>query len=271
MTSTFALYTQLLEQYQSDETSQSSDDHAVCKHQQIVTEHGFNLCVQCGIEIEQTLSYEKEWKYYGADSKHVADPNRCYIRKVRDKAIDTDIQNMNISEHIKDIANTIYTQSCKGKVHRGAYRRAIVFASVFHAYKVDANPQSCESLILQFKIKRKDALKGLKFINENAPKDSPVRTLYITPEHLLNEFLVKFEVNEVAKQDILQLYQSVLGKSSMLNRSRPQSVSSGLLWYWIQANQKRISIKDFVKKVNLSELTVSKIAKEIARIVESQK
>jgi len=196
----------------------------------------------------------------------VADPMRCYIRKVKDKTIYPDVEHMNISDHIKDIANNIYEQVCDGKVHRGAYRRAIIFASIFHAYKLDKNPQSCESLIHIFEIKRKDALKGLKFINEHAPKSSPIRNIYITPEHLIHEFLMKFNVSADSQNEILELYRRIKGRSTILNRSRPQSVAASVIWYWLVMHSKCITLKDFVKKVNLSELTVNKIAKEIASL-----
>lgn len=263
----FELYAKLIKQHtKHTQHTQQNKQENTCNHK-IIIENGSSLCINCGIEISQKLNFEKEWKYYGLnDSKHTSDPNRCYIRKTKDKTIYQDVKHMNISEHIKDTANEIYVQVCGGKVHRGAYRRAIVFASIFHAYKLDKNPQSCESLIKIFNIKRKDALKGLKFISEHAPKNSPIRTIYITPEHLINEFLIKFHVAHDKKKEIIDLYNSVKDKSAILNRSRPQSVGAGIIWFWCKCKKKDITIKDFIKKVGLSELTVNKIAKEIARI-----
>ena len=240
-----------------------------CEHTHIVLEHGASLCVDCGIEIQRKLTYEKEWKYYGMnDTKHSTDPNRCYIRKNKDRSIYVDIENMNISKHIKDKANDIYLQVCGEKVHRGAYRRAIVFASIFHAYKLASNPQSCESLIEIFKIKRKDALKGLKFISENAPVDSPLRTMYITPQDLIREFMKNLNASIEDTDKVICIYKSLYGKSSMLNRSRPQSTASGCIWFYMKISKRQMSIKDFVKIVNLSELTVNKVYKEIARVFE---
>ena len=267
----FALYSQLLEQQQNEEKEE--DTIQVCTHETILTDHGFTMCKDCGLEITHKIDDDagKEWKYYGInDTKHSVDPTRCYIRKTKDKTIYQDVNNMNISNHIKDIANNIYVEVCKGKVHRGARRKAIVFASIFHAYKIDNTPQSCENLIKIFKIKRKDALKGLKFINDNASKDSPIRTIYITPEHLINEFLHNFKVSTEKHDEIIELYNFVKDKSATLNRSRPQSVGAGVIWFWIRLNQRQISIKEFIKKVQLSELTVSKMAKEVARLTGNE-
>ncbi len=238
----------------------------ICNHSNVLFQKGSTLCGDCGIEVAQEgEDDDKHWEYYGIiDIKNSSD--RCYIKKTKDKTIYQDLVNMNISDHIKDIANDIYIEVCKGKTHRGARRRSIVFASIFHSYKISNNPQSCESLIKIFKIKRKDALKGLKFINANAVKDSPIRTVYITPEDLIRGFLTKFQVSDDKRDEIIDIYNFVKDKSVILNRSRPQSVASGIIYYWIRLNDRHISIKDFTKKVDLSELTVSKMAKEIARI-----
>jgi transcription initiation factor TFIIIB Brf1 subunit/transcription initiation factor TFIIB len=227
-----------------------------CQHTVLVTEQSMLLCYYCGSEVN------RETKYDG----YMPNQTHCYTRKNKEKSIYLDVQNLDISDHIKDIANDIYLEACKEKIHRGNKRKAIVFASVFHAYKLDKNPQSCETLIRVFNINRKDALKGLKFINENLSKNSPIRTLYITPEHLIREFLENFQITEQNQAEIVDLYHQIRNRSTAINRSRPQSVASGVIWYWVKLNQKQLNIKDFVKRVVLSELTVIKMAKEVGRI-----
>lgn len=252
--SDFSLFDQLIHKNREKENIKTFD----CLHESIINEHGTSLCSSCGLEVQKSFDMN--------EMKHSIEPNRCFVRKLKDKTIYQDLQNLNVSDHIKDIANDIYVEACKGKVHRGARRKAIVFASVFHAYKLDNNPQSCESLIKLFQMKRKDALKGLKFVNENSSKESPIRDVYITPEHLIREFLYNFHVSEEKRDEIITLYNDIKDKSVTLNRSRPQSVASGVIWYWICLNKKQINIKEFIKKVDLSELTVNKMAKEVARL-----
>ena len=117
------------------------------------------------------------------------------------------------------------------------------------------------------KLERKAGLKGLKHVNLNAPKDSPIRTTYITPVNLIDEIMDKFITTPAQKDEVKKLYVEVKNKSSKLNRSRPQSTSAGIIYYWIRLNNKEISIKDYVKKVGLSELTINKISKEIADVL----
>lgn len=248
--SDFSLYEKLLDQHTKKTELQS------CNHNDAIIHNGIRLCIECGVELKEPVHIVKS----------IIDPSRCYIRKIKNKSIYDDVKHMNISDHIKDMANTIYTQVCGNTTHRGTTRRGIVFGAIFHSYKLDKNPQSCDSLIKQFRIKRKDALKGLKFINEHAPSNSPLRTTYITPEHLIHEFLGKFNVSCEKKKEIFRLYEEIKGTSSILNRSRPQSVAAGIIYYYIQLTDRHIDIKDFVKQVNLSELTIHKISKEISRI-----
>ena len=54
-----------------------------------------------------------------------------------------------------------------------------------------------------------------------------------------------------------------------MNRSRPQSIASGLVRYYILLRKKDISMDEFRVKVDLSELTIIRIVKEIARILET--
>jgi transcription initiation factor TFIIIB Brf1 subunit/transcription initiation factor TFIIB len=246
------------------------ESQPICKHAHLVTEYSSVLCKDCGIELRKDEPVHG-WK----SNPRYDNPNSCsqqtsefYVKRyVKEKSIYSDVQNMNISEHIKDIANSIYTDVCQDKVHRGVRRKAIIFASVFHAYKLDDNPQSYETLIHIFDIQRKDALKGLKYINENISRQSPIRTVYITPEHLIREFLAYFSISEERKAEIIALYHQVKNKSSILNRSRPQSVASGIIWYWIKLNRNQLDMKEFTSRVDLSELTIVKMAKEVSRIL----
>lgn len=78
----------------------------------------------------------------------------------------------------------------------------------------------------------------------------------------------KFSATEEKHREIAELYEKIRNKSSRLNSSRAQSVASGLVYYWICLKKKDITLKDFAKKVALSELTISKIAKVISELLD---
>jgi len=239
-----------------------------CTHKNITNENSVVLCLECGKELEKSIFQDKEWRYYGqSDTKRMSDPNRVQIRKIDDRSIYKDVENMGFSEKIISLANQIYLQVTKGQIYRGNSRKSIVFACIFHSFKLNGKPQTHENLIEIFGLTRKISLKGLKLVNLNIPRDSPIHTTYITPVNLIEDIMDKFKATLAQKKEVIELYNKIKNKSSKINRSRPQSISSGLIYFWISLKNIEISLKDFAKKVDLSELTISKISKEISDIL----
>ena len=244
-----------------------NSDSNECKHNNVILDCQKKICEDCGHHLDELISLKKEWRYYGnCDSKFINDPNRCQKRKNNIRGIRNDIIHMGLSERIIDIANNLYNLIANG-IHRGNSRKGIIFACVFHAYKIDNNPQSCMNLIDLFGIERKNGLAGLKYFNLNAPKDLHSLNSNITAENIIVEIMNKFEANDTHKQDVISLYNKIKNKSSYINRSRPQSIASGLVRYYILIKHKNISMKEFKEKVNLSELTIENMVKEIAKIL----
>ena len=60
---------------------------------------------------------------------------------------------------------------------------------------------------------------------------------------------------------------NIKDKSIKINRARPQSIAAGITYYWICQKDKKISISEFMEKVGLSELTITRIAKEITELL----
>jgi transcription initiation factor TFIIIB Brf1 subunit/transcription initiation factor TFIIB len=251
-----------------------------CCHENVTTENNVTLCIDCGEEIEKTISQEKEWRYYtGTDSRHTSDPNRCQARRNEEKNIYKDVEKLGFEPIIVDKANSIYMQVTKikkppgepeeYKIYRGKSRKSIICACIFNAYKLSDNPQTCDSLIEVFKLDRKSGLAGLKHVNMNTPKKSPVRTTYITPVHLVEEIMDKFSAKKEQKEEVVELYMKIKNKSSRLNRSRPQSVASGMVYYWIKLRNINITLDEFTSKVNLSKLTITKVASEISSVLDA--
>lgn len=243
---------------------------ASCEHENLTEERNITICMDCGEEIQSRINHDKEWRQYGQDTlnKNPADPARGQKRKVEERSIFKDVETLGFSEKIVAKANKIYSQVTKGKIFRGNSRKAIVFACIFHAYKMEKKPQSHDKLIKIFNLNRKTGLRGLKFVNLYAPKDSKIRTTYIGPSDIVAEVMETFSATEEQKEEVFQLYEQIRNKSSRLNRSRPLSVGAGLVYYWIKTKKKDITLKEFAKKVSLSELTINKIAKEISEVID---
>lgn len=238
-----------------------------CSHHQSVVEKGINICVDCG---EETYCQEdsKNCRYFGGiDTNHVSDINRVRIRKSDQKSIFKDVENLNFSDKIKEKANEIYTKVTKGRIYRGKSRKALIFGAFYHAFKLSETPQSHEKLIKIFGFSRQICLNGLKTVSHMSAKDSDIRRKKITTLDLLNETMDKFKASDAQKEEVCRLYKSIKNKSSKLNRSRPQSVSASVIFYWIRSTDRNISIDEFTKQVSLSEATILKNMKEISKIL----
>jgi transcription initiation factor TFIIIB Brf1 subunit/transcription initiation factor TFIIB len=219
--------------------------------------------------LNKDVCYERDWRFYGTqDTKHNQDPNRCHFRKMEEISIIKDVDKLGFSEKIVLYANLLYEEVTKRKIFRGNSRKGIIFACIFHSYKIYGAPHSCESLISIFNIDRRIALKGLKYVNLNADKESMFRNYQISPENIILEIMEKFYATDEQKQEILRLYSQIKEKSALLNRSRPQSMAAGLVRYYILKNGKHVPMIEFKKKVGLSELTINRIVKEICRLLE---
>ena len=241
-----------------------------CEHVQIVTELSFKICTQCGKEVDSETNYEKEWRFGGGDKTHGNDSTRCHFRKSDTRSIHKDLENLGFNSKIVNMANDLYQHVTHGKIYRGNSRKSIVFACVFSAFKMDNNPQTCENLIRIFNLKRKIGLKGLKHIHLNIEKDLQVHNIRITPKHIIAEMMQRFitsDPNQIL--EVYDIYEHVKNRSSVLNRCRPSSTAAGILYYYILRTNKSVTLKQFSKEVELSELTVKKIVKQIELIYET--
>lgn len=233
-----------------------------CEHLNWSVESSNKVCEDCGMIIP------REEDDSDGIAKYNTDPKRCHARRSEEKGIYKDVDKLGFSDKIVSIANVLYEQVTQGKIYRGNSRKGIIFACIFHAYKINENPQSCEQLIEIFGIERKVGLKGLKFVNLNSPKDSKFRQFQISTEDIIREIMDKFNASDLQKQEAVEIYQKIKNKSSLLNRSRPQSVASGVVRYYIVQKNKDIGMDFFKTRVHLSELTITRIVNEIENIMD---
>lgn len=265
----FDLFEKALKAYEFTKTENNTlTQNNPCKHVDKVEENGIVSCLDCGEQIDRTITHEKEWRFYGhSDSKRSSDPNRVQMRKSEDRNINKDVENMGFAENIVIKANEIYSQVTRGQIFRGDSRKAVIFACIYHAYKIEGKCQTPKNLMETFGLNKKSSLKGLKIVSVNSPKDSVIHTTTITAVHHIHDIMDKFSATTRQKQEVIDLYHKTKNRSSQLNRARPQSVSAALTYYWIKKKNMDISLKKFAQKADLSELTINKNAKQVAKVL----
>ena len=191
----FDIFDKALDIYEeNNKNKQLESISKLCKHKILINEGGIVHCSQCGEQVLKENNFEKEWRYYGnKDTKNYNDPTRVHTRKIVDKNIYSDVENMGFNQNIIEIANQIYHDVTKDNIKRGKSRQGIVFACIFHAYKINGNPQTSASLMNHFNLKRKQGLTGMKYVQLNSPKDSQIHNAIITPKHLIKEIMFNFK------------------------------------------------------------------------------
>ena len=268
MTDDFQLFNKLSFEFFTKSTISSAKKE--CIHPECVFENGLNLCVCCGEEICRTITHDREWHFYGNDKKN-SDPNRVHVRKNEEKTIDADVQNMNVSQSVVSKANELYSICTNGSIYRGSSRKSIIFACIFYAYKMTNKPQSPDSLIKLFGLTRKAGLRGLKIVTVNIPKTFNLYEPTDSSFNLINDIMNRFLTTEEQRKQVFDIYNDIKNRSSKLNRARPQSVATAVIYYWIVKNNIAISLDEFSHSTNLSALTIIKNVKEVEKVFSTNK
>ena len=254
-----------IDEYKLDE----KDITEICLHKNSVSDNGIEVCSDCGIEIYKELSLEPEWRFYGDnDSKHSSDPSRCHIRKIEDKNIFKDIDKYDFPIDIAREINISYLEVTKGQIRRGNFRKSIIFACSFNAYKNQNNPQNPEELREKFGLTKKEASRGLTFYNLNKT-DKKKKPIYISPVSFIPRIMQRFNANDSHISKVTELYNKIHNRSKILNRSNPQSTIASLIYYYFRLIGGNISCPKFSKIVKLSDITISRISKNISEILKT--
>ena len=230
-----------------------------CAHEETVEEHGIMICMLCGTELDMP-------------SMTTYETGRCQFRVGRDRSLYDDIQGLPVPPDIAKIANDVFLETCKppevsdGRTHRRACRKSIVFACIFYAYKLRNEPRTCDTLAREFNVPKKCILRGIKYVNEHGPKIVNTNK-YITPEHLIREYLATFDPTVDWVDGAVAIYLQVEDRSKTMLTSRPQSIAAGIIYYYTCTHCVQFDTKAFLEHVKISETTVAKIGNECKRIL----
>jgi transcription initiation factor TFIIIB Brf1 subunit/transcription initiation factor TFIIB len=265
------VFSQLSLKFPSKFNEESSDEEQPieneCKHSETVCRNGVQICQDCGEHVYEEMMQEQEWRFYGdSDNKNSSDPSRCQYRKQADKGIRKDLEKLNLPSEVIGIADSYYFQVTKGEIKRSNLRKGIMFACVFEAFKDLKKHHTPEDLQALFEIDRKSMSKGLTYFSLRSNRKHKE---YITAEHFIPKIIRLCELQDECSEPIIKIYQKVKDKSSLLSRSNPQSVSCGVVFYYLKKLNHEISSSIFGKTIGLSEITVNRIANEIEEIIES--
>lgn len=237
-----------------------------CSHPEIIKEGNVEICIECGEEVDTNNNFEQDWRFYGNnDNVNSKDPARCQYRKTNYKNISDDLKNMNFPSDIVIEANNLFMKVTDHQIRRSKTRKAIIFACVFHAFKNSGHPRSFESLQSNFNLSKKVISQGLNQYGMKINDYSPC----ITPNDLVPEIIQKLGGEIVNTEEVNKIFNTIKNRSDLINRSKPQSIASGLIYYYCTLTKRSLSIDDISGAVGLSIATIKKIAEEIDLILET--
>lgn len=236
-----------------------------CTHPECIYSEENTICTQCGKYTQSNLDLGKEWKSYpSSGGKFVKDPSRVAARKVYYKGIHKDVTYMNFSDEVVSIADDIYKEVTKGGIKRANSRKSIIFACIFHAYKIVGKPQPRDKLLTLFNISKSLANSGLKFVNLNASRFSPIRTSYITVPDFIESIMQNISATQSQIEEAKNIYDAI---PDQFHNSQPKSIASAVIFYWMKQNNIKVTLEEFSKLTDLSGLTIEKLQKDISKLV----
>jgi hypothetical protein len=244
----------IIDKQNNTQNNKQSNDDLNCKHIETIKENNLILCINCGLQ----LSSVDEELDHKLDS--------IQFKKCPDKGIAKDLEIYNLHPDVIRIADRYYTSVTNGDIKRSNLRKGIMFACVFQAYKELGKPQTPDHLQKIFGITRKNVSKGLTYFCLGIPNRNTEH--YITAEHFIPKVIDEIlNLKTELIEGCLELFKQIENKSSLLNRSNPQSVSKGVVFYYLRKINSNFDLNSYSEKVNLSATTILRICNTIDTIL----
>ena len=250
--------------YGSDSESESE-----CAHPQTSNIDGSTVCMVCGLKVDEAL-LDNETRYYGAaDTRYTKDPSRHNQRKNEERSLYSDLEPLGFPQEVIERANEYYKEIIKDKIYRAGNRMSIVFACTYHAYADMQEPHVPTELAKTFKLDKKGISNGLKTFSRifrKRPNKKYIDAMDLVPK-LLSELNIDKSNHRTCIDDTSTIYEYVKSRSHTFNSSNPQSIAAGLVYYYLKLNDVPISRADFSKVVHLTDITFTKIASDIHKVL----
>ena len=200
--------------------------------------------------------------------------NKCIIRQQNKqlKNLYKDVEDIDINSNILHYANTIFYNCTENKIYRGKSRKAIILGCLYYSYKIMNSEDRFNELLNIFYITKKEALKGVKYVHGNSSNSSEIRNNHISCLGIIKDIVMrKFNGNQIKLDSILEIYISVSKTDTkyyhLIESSKPYSLASGIIYYWIITNNINININKFSEIIKLSPMTIRSKYKLIENII----
>lgn len=257
-------------------TSGSNKD---CPHSETYeNSSGISLCSKCGSEVD-ILDTRPEWRFYGGnDNQSCKDPSRCHQPRKSSKNLDETFRKLKIQlpQAMRDaVEDKYYTVVSRQKQNRSTEKEALMAVCLFYVYREYGEKRSAEHVRKQFKnVSKKKMSKA--FASYFAVYDE----ISFRPNDLLKWTLKQIglytrkgsEYNfEPHHSNVVAILSHLENTSKMLSRGTPQTVAAAAVYFYIclfpcVRETVGLTKSEFSRKVKMSDITISKLVKEMARL-----
>ena len=237
-----------------------------CLHPRTARLNGQTHCRECG---EAIVSFCKE------DTRFFEDASASVSTDFKaPKSIRKELDLLPLSEEVKDLADKIYAEKVGNNTYRSNVRQEVKFNCLFEAFKqLGIYKDPCE-IATMLKIKRKGMSRGILRCSFLCTGKESARTATITAVHLVPEMLTRnnIEYDDSHIEDISRIYEYAKERSELLNRSKPQSIASSLVYFYLRKRDKdrKINKNDISKCCGVSSMTIAKLDSELEEILGDQ-
>ena len=250
------------------------DSKTVCTHENIMKDdNGINICSDCGVEFNM-LDFSKEWRNFGvADNRNNKDQSRCHAQKSTPKGI-KDVLNshsIDLSQALTELVEYKFNrvlETNENKGFRGQGREATVAVCLFHAYQNIGENRTTSYVRSLFNVNQKNMSSAMTRYYIAFPEDA---TKHMTPEMLIPWIMSLTGVGMEHRSRILAISKYLSATSQLVERSNPQSVAAATIYFYLclfpdYKNELGLTKTKFAEKAKLSDITISKIVKDMAEI-----
>ena len=230
----------------------------VCQHTDISNHKGVAYCSDCGEEIICFVNDENTYFPTSRDGEKAP------------KSIRKELENLPLSDEIKDRADKIYGYKAGNNTYRAKVRQEVKFICIkeaFHELGLYKDPREIAAML---GLQRKGMSRGVKrcsylYTGKESTSKEPITALNLVPG-MLTQNGVEYDNSHL--EDIQRIYEYTKEYSESINRSNPQSIAAALIYFYLRKKDpsKKLMKTNVAKNCYVSVMTISKIDNELEKI-----
>ena len=236
----------------STTTAEDEDHDGMCPHLEVHTDDKKKVCMDCGEILSEGYLM-------------IQPGNNMQKRKKYEPCLYKDLPFF-VSAKTKEMTLEMYRVVTRTEVFRNTFKRSILFACL-HRSSILCGEGICFDDIMELmNLKTHEASKGINYVTTHIDKNSSYTIPLFTDELSTAAIISSLGVN-IDPDVVKQLFAIVKHRSDILNSSHYKSVVCGCIFFWMRMNNVPMSVKQFVHKINMTDLTIVKKYTAISAVI----